>query len=78
MIARAIANRPRLLILDDALDQIDRIQEREEICKVLFDPNAPWTLICITERPDLLSRCNRLAVLENGDLRDSNLLEVHA
>lgn len=78
MIARAIANRPRLLILDDALDQIDRIQEREEICKVLFDRNAPWTLICITERPDLLSRCNRLAVLENGDLRDSNLLEVHA
>jgi putative ABC transport system ATP-binding protein len=78
MIARAIANKPRLLILDDALDQIDRIQEREEICKVLFDRNAPWTLICITERPDLLSRCNRLAVLENGDLRDSNLLEVHA
>jgi putative ABC transport system ATP-binding protein len=78
MIARAIASRPRLLILDDALDQIDRIQEREEVCKVLFDPAAPWTLICVTERPDLLSRCNRLAVLEDGDLRDSNLLEVHA
>jgi putative ABC transport system ATP-binding protein len=77
MIARAIATRPRLLILDDALDQIDRVQEREEICNVLFDHAAPWTLICITERPDLLSRCNRLAVLENGDLRDSNLLEVH-
>ncbi len=77
MIARAIATRPRLLILDDALDQIDRVQEREEICNVLFDLAAPWTLICITERPDLLSRCNRLAVLENGDLRDSNLLEVH-
>ena len=78
MIARAIANQPRLLILDDALDQIDRIQEREEICSVLFDPSASWTLICVTERPDLLSRCNRLAVLEDGDLRDSNLLEVHA
>jgi putative ABC transport system ATP-binding protein len=77
MIARAIVTRPRLLILDDALDQIDRVQEREEICNVLFDRSAPWTLICITERPDLLSRCNRLAVLENGDLRDSNLLEVH-
>ncbi len=78
MIARAIANRPRLLILDDALDQIDRAQEREEICRVLFDRTAPWTLICVTERPDLLARCNRLAVLEDGDLRDSNLLEVHA
>jgi putative ABC transport system ATP-binding protein len=78
MIARAIANHPRLLILDDALDQIDRVQEREEVCRILFDPAAPWTLICITERPDLLSRCSRLAVLEGGDLRESKLSEVHA
>ncbi len=78
MIARAIAGHPRMLILDDALDQIDRVQEREEVCRILFDPAASWTLICVTERPDLLARCKRLAVLECGDLRDSNLQEVHA
>ncbi len=78
MIARAIAGNPRMLILDDALDQIDRAQEREEVCRILFDPAASWTLICITERLDLLARCERLAVLENGNLRDSNLQEVHA
>jgi putative ABC transport system ATP-binding protein len=77
MIARAIAGNPRLLILDDALEQIDRAQEREEVCRILFDPAASWTLICITERPDLLARCKRLAVLENGDLRNSSLREVH-
>lgn len=78
MIARAIAGNPRMLILDDALDQIDRVQEREEMCRILFDPAASWTLVCITERPDLLARCKRLAVLEWGNLRDSNLQEVHA
>ena len=78
MIARAIAGNPRMLILDDALDQIDRVQEREDMCRILFDPTASWTLVCITERPDLLARCKRLAVLESGNLRDSNLQEVHA
>ena len=76
MIARAIAGNPRMLILDDALDQIDRVQEREDVCRVLFDPSASWTLICVTGRRDLLARCARLAVLENGNLRDSNLQEV--
>ena len=70
---------PIVDLTDNDPSLIDRLtQEREEICSVLFDPSASWTLICVTERPDLLSRCNRLAVLEDGDLRDSNLLEVHA
>lgn len=68
MIARAIAARPRLLILDDALDPVDRIAEREPICDMLFHPNAPWTLVCITERTDLLARCNRVMLLQDGDL----------
>lgn len=70
MIARAIAGRPRLLILDDSLDPVDRAREREPICDMLFHPNAPWTLLCITERPDLLSRCNRVMLLEDGDVSE--------
>ena len=70
MIARAIAGRPRLLILDDALDPVDRAQDREPICDMLFSPEAPWTLLCITERPDLLARCSRVMVLEDGDVKE--------
>jgi putative ABC transport system ATP-binding protein len=70
MIARAIAGKPRMLILDDALDPVDRSREREPICDMLFSPEAPWTLVCITERPDLLARCNRLVVLEDGDVKE--------
>jgi ABC-type multidrug transport system fused ATPase/permease subunit len=68
MIARAIVAKPRLLVLDDALDPVDRVTEREPLCDMLFDPGAPWTLLCITERPDLLARCNRVVLLENGEL----------
>jgi putative ABC transport system ATP-binding protein len=63
MLARAIAGKPRLLILDDVLG-------------IIFHPSAPWTLVCISERPDLLARCSRIAVLENGDLQESTLTEV--
>lgn len=70
MIARAIVAKPRLLILDDALDPVDRATEREPLCDMLFDPKASWTLLCITERADLLARCNRVAMLENGDLSE--------
>jgi ABC-type bacteriocin/lantibiotic exporter with double-glycine peptidase domain len=70
MIARAIAANPRLLILDYALDPVDRAREREPICDMLFHPNAPWTVLCITERPDLLALCDRVMLLENGDVKE--------
>ncbi len=70
MIARAIVAKPRLLVLDDALDPVDRVTEREPLCEMLFASDAPWTLLCITERPDLLARCNRVVMLENGELNE--------
>ena len=73
MIARAVAGEPRLIILDDALDAVDSSRERDSISEFLFDAEAPWTLLCITERPDFLARCNRVAILESGDIREINL-----
>jgi len=70
MIARAIAGRPRLVILDGALDQIDQRDEREQLVKILFAADAPWTLLCVTERPDLLARCTRVVTLRDGEVRE--------
>jgi putative ABC transport system ATP-binding protein len=73
MIARAIVGRPRLLVLDGILDQVDRAQEREQLVSLLFAPTAPWTLLCITERPDLLARCSRLMRLREGEATEITL-----
>lgn len=78
MIARAIVGRPRLLVLDGALDQIDRKQERDQLVAYLFSPDAPWTLICITERPDLLAHCNRVMVLRDGTATDTTIEDATA
>lgn len=66
MLARALVRQPRLLIVDGLLDQIDRGDRRRELLDVLFSATAPWTLVCITEQPDLLERCSHVLRLENG------------
>ena len=72
MIARAIAGRPRLIIVDGALDQIDRREDDQRLTSVLFAPGAPWTLVCITDRPDLLAQCTRVVLLKDGEVRDAS------
>jgi len=76
MIARAIVGRPRLLILDGILDRIDHQDEREQLVARLFAPDAPWTLVCVTERPDLLARCSRVTMLSDGEATDLSSDEV--
>ncbi|MDA0204703.1 MAG: ATP-binding cassette domain-containing protein [Acidobacteria bacterium] len=74
-LARAIAGKPSLLVVDEALDGIKDEAVREAICKTLFAPKMPWTLVCITNDPDLLSRCERtvqLSRVAKGDREGSN------
>lgn len=68
MVARAIAGQPRLLVIDGALDHIDYSGERLHLMQLLFSPDAPWTLVCITDEPDLLARCSRVITLQGGHL----------
>lgn len=70
MVARAIVGQPRLLVVDGVLDQIDYSEEREHLMQSLFADDAPWTLVCITDDPDLLDRCSRVVVLQGGQLRE--------
>jgi putative ABC transport system ATP-binding protein len=57
MIARAVVARPRLLILDETLDQILDMRERELLTEALFGESQPWTLLVATSRADLIERC---------------------
>ncbi len=72
MIARAIAGRPRLLVVDGVLDHIDYSEDRDRMMPDLFSPHAPWTLVCITDDPELLARCSRVVSLGGGGLRDDH------
>ncbi len=58
MIARAILRRPRVLLVDRVLEDFDQAA-RERIGDILFAPDAPWTVIVVSDREDVLARCSR-------------------
>ena len=62
-IARALAGRPRLLILDGALDALD-LRECPDLLPRLFDRAAPWTLLVASTNPNVVGRCDRTIELE--------------
>lgn len=73
VLARAILARPRLLLLDECLDQIDDAIERDLLLDVLFDPAAPWTVLAATEDDSVLRRCDRVHAVEHGQVYERNV-----
>ena len=71
-IARAILRQPRLLMIDECLEQIDSLPERVRILDILFAPEAPWTLIVASQSPEVLDRCTDVLELWDGSLKQFN------
>lgn len=57
-LARALLMRPRLLLLDGVLDRLDA-RVLAQVLDYLLAPNAPWTLIATSQRPDIIARFSR-------------------
>lgn len=70
MMARAIIGAPRLLIIDEALDSIQDSEERDLLRNILFAPAAPWTLLLVTAREDLMGCCDRVVNLTRNGLQE--------
>lgn len=66
MLARAIAGKPRLLVLDDVLDDLD-IDARREALRALVHPDNGWTLIIMNRHDDTSEEFQRTVRLsDNG------------
>jgi ABC-type multidrug transport system fused ATPase/permease subunit len=61
-IARALAGRPRLLILDGVLDMLD-LRECPQLLSRLFDRTAPWTLLVTSADLTIVKMCDRVIEL---------------
>ena len=69
ILARSIADKPKLLIISDTFSAIDR-EEKERIFKFLTEDEAPWTLVVSTNDLSLSKFIKRQVVVENGKLSD--------
>lgn len=67
-IARAILGRPRCLLLDQALDDLDP-ESRAIVTARLLRPDAPWTAIVATHDPHVVAACSERFVVERGRVR---------
>jgi ABC-type multidrug transport system fused ATPase/permease subunit len=68
-IARALYNRPELLVLDEATSALDSISERL-ITETLAKAQGKCTLIVIAHRLSTVRMANQLIYLESGEMKD--------
>ena len=66
-IARALATRPKLLILDEVTSALDDDTERE-ICKTLQKLAGEVTILAVTHRPGFLAIADRVYKLADGTI----------
>jgi ABC-type bacteriocin/lantibiotic exporter with double-glycine peptidase domain len=68
-LARAIAGRPGLLILDESLDRFTP-ELRGSILESLLSRPRPWSVLIVTNLDDLAQRCDRSIDLDTARRRD--------
>lgn len=59
VLARAIAGRPGILLLDEVLDGLEP-SALDALAPVLFGPQAPWTIFVTSRDPAVSRLCNVL------------------
>ncbi len=62
MLARAIVGEPRLLVLDEVLDDMDR-SVRDEVVPAILGRDARWTLLVVTHSLEVASLCDRCVTI---------------
>jgi ABC-type bacteriocin/lantibiotic exporter with double-glycine peptidase domain len=72
VLARAIIKKPKVLILENPLDQI-HLDEAAEIINFLTDKSRPWSLVVVSNIEIWKGKCNQLIALKNGTIVNRKL-----
>jgi ABC-type transport system involved in cytochrome bd biosynthesis fused ATPase/permease subunit len=67
IIARAAVDKPRLLVLEEFLHNIER-KDRIKISNFLTDKEKPWTLVAVSNDPVFAASCNKVIVMKEGEI----------
>ncbi|MGB1042219.1 MAG: peptidase domain-containing ABC transporter [Tenacibaculum sp.] len=65
ILARAIISNPKLLILEDPLDQLEK-EEANKIIDYITAPSRPWGLIIVSSNEAWKKKCNKQITLVKG------------
>lgn len=67
LVARAIVSEPNLLVMEEPLGSLN-YRDRLKVGRLLTERNHRWTLVTVTEDPLLASMCDRIIVLQEGEI----------
>ena len=62
LLARAIVQKPRLLLIDELLDGLDPASF-DTLSKAVLDPELPWTLVISSREPEIQRLCQQVIPL---------------
>jgi len=74
-IARALYRNPDILVFDEATSALDSKSEKA-ILKTIYGFKGKQTLIIIAHRLSTVEKCDRIAWLDHGSLRDMDIPEM--
>lgn len=66
MLARALALKPRVLILDEILDRMEDGPAQDALMSRMISPDNPWTLIVVSRSTSVLKHCLETIELTDG------------
>ena len=69
VLARAILKKPKVLILEDALDRFN-LKETNSIINYLSHPDRPWALIVVSGGDIWKSKCTQIVELDKGEIKN--------
>ena len=71
ILARAIIKQPKIMILENPLDQFN-LEETLKIISYLTDSKRPWSLIVVSSKKSWRTKCNQVITLEKGEIKSIN------
>ena len=71
ILARSIVKQPKMMVLEDPLDQFN-LEETVRIIRYLTDDDRPWSLIVVSSKKSWKTACSQTIVLEKGKIKSIN------
>ena len=71
ILARVLITKPKLLLLEDPLDNLDR-EDRKKVLNFLTERSNGWTLVAISNDKYLARQCDQVIIIENGKINNSS------
>lgn len=71
ILARAIIKEPKIMILEDPLDQFN-LEETLNIIKYLTDSIRPWSLIVVSSKKSWRTECSQTITIDKGEIKAIN------